>query len=88
MEAVAAFLAKPVTITDGYRESKYDSWSSYLLKRIHEHSLSSWKIDRMIQDEIDKRVKQLWTECESKARTLTVAAFSDGLERLFSKESE
>ena len=61
MEAVAAFLAKPVTITDGYRKAEYESWSSYLLKRIHEHSLSDWNVNRMIRDEIDKRVKQLWT---------------------------
>lgn len=85
MEAVAAFLAKPVKITDGYREAEYDSWSSYLLKRIHEHSLSSWNVNRMIRDEIDKRVKQLWDECESKARAVAVAAFNDGIEELFSK---
>lgn len=85
MEAVAAFLAKPVTITDGYRKAEYDSWSSYLLKRIHEHSLSDWNVNRMIRDEIDKRVKQLWAECESKARAVAVAAFSDGIESLFSK---
>lgn len=85
MEAVAAFLAKPVTITDGYRKAEYDSWSSYLLKRIHEHSLSDWNVNRMIRDEIDKRVKQLWAECESKARAVAVAAFSEGIESLFSK---
>ncbi len=85
MEAVAAFLAKPVKITDGYRKAEYDSWSSYLLKRIHEHSLSDWNVNRMIRDEIDKRVKQLWTECESKARAVAVAAFNDGIEELFSK---
>ena len=85
MEAVAAFLAKPVTITDGYRKAEYDSWSSYLLKRIHEHSLSDWNVNRMIRDEIDKRVKHLWAECESKARAVAVAAFSDGIENLFSK---
>lgn len=88
MEAVAAFLAKPVTITDGYRKSEYDSWSSYLLERIHEHSLSNWNVNRMIRDEIDKRVKQLWAECESKARAVAVAAFSDGIESLFSKEAK
>ena len=85
MEAVAAFLAKPVTITDGYRKAEYDSWSSYLLKRIHEHSLSDWNVNRMIRDEIDKRVNQLWKECESKARAVAVAAFSEGIESLFSK---
>ena len=85
MEAVAAFLAKPVTITDGYRKAEYDSWSSYLLKRIHERSLSDWNVNRMIRDEIDKRVKQLWAECESKARAVAVAAFSEGIESLFSK---
>ena len=85
MEAVAAFLAKPVTITDGYRKAEYDSWSSYLLKRIHEHSLSDWNVNRMIRDEIDKRVKHLWEECESKARAVAVAAFNDGIEELFSK---
>lgn len=85
MEAVAAFLAKPVTITDGYRKAEYDSWSSYLLKRIHEHSLSSWNVNRMIRDEIDKRVRQLWEECESKARAVAVAAFNEGIESLFSK---
>lgn len=85
MEAVAAFLAKPVTITDGYRKAEYDSWSSYLLKRIHEHSLSDWNVNRMIRDEIDKRVKQLWAECESKARAVAVAAFSEGIESLFSE---
>lgn len=85
MEAVAAFLAKPVKITDGYREAVYDSWSSYLLKRIHEHSLSSWNVNRMIRDEIDKRVRQLWEECESKARAVAVAAFNDGIENLFSE---
>lgn len=88
MEAVAAFLAKPVTITDGYRKAEYDSWSSYLLKRIHEHSLSDWNVNRMIRDEIDKRVNQLWKECESKARAVAVASFSEGIERLFSKEAE
>ena len=85
MEAVATFLAKPVTITDGYRKAEYDSWSSYLLKRIHEHSLSDWNVNRMIREEIDKRVKQLWSECESKARAVAVAAFNDGIEELFSK---
>ena len=85
MEAVAAFLAKPVTITDGYRKAEYDSWSSYLLKRIHEHSLSDWNVNRMIRDEIDKRVKQLWAECESKAKAVAVAAFNDGIAELFSK---
>ena len=85
MEAVAAFLAKPVTISDGYRKAEYDSWSSYLLQRIHEHSLSDWNVNRMIRDEIDKRVNQLWKECESKARAVAVAAFSDGIESLFSK---
>jgi len=85
MEAVAAFLAKPVTITDGYRKAEYDSWSSYLLKRIHEHSLSDWNVNRMIRDEIDKRVNQLWAECESKARAVAVAAFGEGIESLFSK---
>ena len=88
MEAVAAFLAKPVTITDGYRKAEYDSWPSYLLKRIHEHSLSDWNVNRMIRDEIDKRVNQLWKECESKARAVAVAAFSDGIEKLFSKEAK
>lgn len=85
MEAVAAFLAKPVTITDGYRKAEYESWSSYLLKRIHEHSLSDWNVNRMIRDEIDKRVKQLWAECESEARAVAVAVFNDGIESLFSK---
>ena len=85
MEAVATFLAKPVTITDGYRKAEYDSWSSYLLKRIHEHSLSDWNVNRMIRDEIDKRVNQLWAECESKARAVAVAAFGEGIESLFSK---
>lgn len=85
MEAVAAFLAKPVTISDGYRKAEYDSWSSYLLQRIHEHSLSDWNVNRMIRDEIDKRVNQLWKECESKARAVAVAAFSDDIESLFSK---
>lgn len=85
MEAVAAFLAKPVTITDGYRKAEYDSWSSYLLKQIHEHSLSDWNVNKMIREEIDKRVKQLWAECESKARAVAVAAFNDGIEELFSK---
>jgi len=85
MEAVAAFLSKPVTITDGYRKAEYESWSSYLLKRIHEHSLSDWNVNRMIRDEIDKRVKQLWAECESNARAVAVAAFSEGIESLFSK---
>lgn len=85
MEAVAAFLAKPVTITDGYRKAEYESWSSYLLKQIHEHSLSNWNVNRMIRDEIDKRVKQLWSECESKARAVAVAAFNDGIAELFSK---
>lgn len=88
MEAVAAFLAKPVKITDGYREAEYDSWSSYLLKRIHERSLSSWNVNRMIRDEIDKRVKQLWDECESKARAVAVATFNDGIEELFSKDAK
>ena len=88
MEAVAAFLAEPVTITDGYRKSEYDSWSSYLLKRIHEHSLSNWNIRSTIREEIDKRVNQLWEECESKARAVAVAAFSEGIESLFSKEAE
>lgn len=85
MEAMAAFLAKPVKITDGYRKTEYDSWSSYLLKRIHEHSLSDWNVNRMIRDEIDKRVNQLWAECESKARAIAVASFSDGIEKMFAK---
>lgn len=85
MEAVAAFLAKPVTITDGYRKAEYESWSSYLLKQIHEHSLKDWNVNRVIRDEIDKRVNQLWSECESKARAVAVAAFSEGIESLFSK---
>lgn len=85
MEAMAAFLAKPVTISDGYRKSEYDSWSSYLLKRIHEHSLSDWNVNRKIRDEIDKRVSQLWKECESKARAVAVAAFDEGIEEIFSK---
>ena len=88
MEAVAAFLAKPVTITDGYRKTEYDSYTSYLLKRIHEHSLKNWNVDRMIRDEIDKRVKQLWDECESKARAVAVAAFNDGIEKFFSEEAK
>ena len=88
MEAVAAFLAKPVTITDGYRKAEYDSWSSYLLKRIHERSLSDWNVNRMIRDEVDKRVKRIWEECESKARAVAVAAFSEGIESLFSKEAK
>ena len=88
MEAVAAFLAKPVTITDGYRKTEYDSWSSYLLKRIHEHSLSDWNVNRMIRDEIDKRVKQLWAECESKARAVAVAAFNDDIAKLFSEGAQ
>ena len=83
MEAVASFLSKPVKITDGYRESEYDSWSSYLLKRIHEHSLSSWKVNRLIREEVDRRVKQLWDECESKARAVAVAAFDDGINKMF-----
>lgn len=83
MEAMAAFLAKPVKITDGYRKSEYDSWSSYLLKRIHEHSLSDWNVNRKIREEIDKRVSQLWEECESKARAVAVAAFSDGIESVW-----
>lgn len=83
MEAVAAFLAKPVTITDGYRKAEYDSWSSYLLQRIHEHSLSDWNVKRTIKEEIDKRVNQLWKECESKARAVAVAAFNDGIAELF-----
>ena len=85
MEAMAAFLAKPVKITDGYRKAEYDSWSSYLLKQIHEHSLSDWNVNKMIRDEIDKRVKQLWSECESKARAVAVSMFNDGIEELFSK---
>lgn len=88
MEAMAAFLSKPVTITDGYRKAEYESWSSYLLKRIHEHSLSDWNVNRMIRDEIDKRVKQLWSDCESKARAVAVAAFNEGIEKLFSKEAK
>lgn len=83
MEAMAAFLAKPVKITDGYRQSEYDSWSSYLLKRIHEHSLSDWNVNRKIREEIDKRVNQLWAECESKARAVAVASFSEGIEKMF-----
>ena len=86
MEAMAAFLSKPVKITDGYRQSEYDSWSSYLLKRIHEHSLSDWNVNRMIRDEIDRRVKQLWDECESKARAVAVASFNEGIEKMFEKE--
>lgn len=88
MEAVAAFLAKPVTITDGYRKTEYDSWSSYLLKQIHEHSLSDWNVNRTIREEIDRRVNQLWAECESKARAVAVAAFSEGIESLFSKRAK
>ena len=88
MEAVAAFLAKPVKISDGYRQSEFDSWSSYLLKRIHEHSLSSWNVNKMIREEIDKRVNQLWKECEEKARAVAVASFTEGIERLFDKEGK
>lgn len=88
MEAVAAFLAKPVTITDGYRKTEYASWSSYLLMRIHEHSLSDWNVRRMIREEIDKRVKQLWDECASKARAAAMAAFREGTEILFSEEAK
>ena len=88
MEAVAAFLAKPVTITDGYRKAEYDSWASYLLKQIHEHSLSDWNVKRTIKEEIDKRVNQLWKECESEARAVAVAAFNDGIESIFSKGAE
>lgn len=88
MEAVAAFLAKPVKISDGYRQSEFDSWASYLLKRIHEHSLSDWNVNKMIRDEIGKRVDQLWKECESKARAVAVASFSEGIEQLFEKEGK
>jgi len=49
-EALAAFLSKPVKITDGYRQSEYDSWSAYLLKQIHEHSLSDWNVRKAIRD--------------------------------------
>ena len=86
MEAVAEFLAKPVKITDGYRQSEYDSWSSYLLERIHEHSLSDWNVNRKIREEIDRRVSLLWAECESKARAVAVASFSEGIEKMFEKE--
>jgi hypothetical protein len=86
MEAMAAFLSKPVKITDGYRQSEYDSWSSYLLERIHEHSLSDWNVNRKIRDEIDRRVSRLWAECESKARAVAVASFSEGIEKMFEKE--
>ena len=88
MEAVAAFLAKPVKISDGYRQSEFDSWASYLLKRIHEHSLSDWNVNKMIREEIDKRVNQLWKECEEKARAVAVASFTEGIERLFEKEGK
>lgn len=88
MEAVAAFLAKPVKISDGYRQSEFDSWASYLLKRIHEHSLSDWNVNKMIRDEIGKRVDQLWKECESKARAVAVASFSERIEQLFEKEGK
>lgn len=83
MEAMAAFLAKPVRITDGYRKAEYDSWSSYLLKQIHEHSLTEWNVNKKIRDEVDKRVRQLWEECSNKAKAAALASFCDGVDRMF-----
>lgn len=83
MEAMAAFLSKPVKITDGYRSTEYESWDSYLLKQIHDQSLKNWNVDKKIREEIDKRVNQLWKECAEKARTLAIGYFTDCIEKKF-----
>ena len=83
MEAMAAFLAKPVKITNGYQQSEYDSWSSYLLKSIHEKSLSSWNVNKKIRETIDSLVKQLWNECEEQARTVALARFDSQIKQVF-----
>ena len=83
MEAMAAFLAKPVKITDGYRESEYDSWSSYLLKSIHEKSLLSWDVKKEIRKTIDRLVEQLWNDCQEQARTAALARFDSQIRQEF-----
>lgn len=82
-EAMAAFLEKPVKITDGYRSKEYESWDSYLLKQIHDQSLKNWNVDKKIREEIDKRVKQLWDECAEKARTMAIVYFTEAIESKF-----
>lgn len=82
-EAMAAFLEKPVKITDGYRSKEYESWDSYLLKQIHDQSLKNWNVDKKIREEIDKRVKQLWDECAEKARTMAILYFTEAIESKF-----
>lgn len=75
-EVMAEFLARPVKITDGYRQAEYESYASYLLKRIHEHSLKSWDIQGMIRKEIEVRVERLWEQCEKDAKDAAIASFS------------
>lgn len=81
METMAAFLQKPVKISDGWHTSEYDSWTSFLLKRIHEKSLNDWNVNKRINDAIKKKVDELWSACAKKARQDALAAFQDELER-------
>ena len=80
METMAAFLQKPVKISDGWHTSEYDSWTSFLLKRIHEKSLNDWNVNKKINDAIKKKVDELWSACAKKARQDALAAFQDELE--------
>ena len=82
-ETLAAFLEKPVKISDGYRSKEYDSWESYLLKQIHEHSLADWNVNKKIREEIDKQVKKLWEECAEKARAMAIVYFTEAIESKF-----
>ena len=82
-ETLAAFLEKPVKISDGYRSTEYESWESYLLKQIHEHSLTDWNVNKKIREEIDKQVKKLWEECADKARTMAIVYFTEAIENRF-----
>lgn len=81
METMAAFLQEPVRISDGWHISEYDSWTSFLLKRIHEKSLNDWNVNKRISEAIKKKVDELWSACAKKARQDALAAFQDGLER-------
>ena len=85
---IPLFVVPGTEDSDVIEYETHEQRNARLLKQIHEHSLSDWNVNRMIRDEIDKRVKQLWAECESKARAVAVAAFNDGTAELFSKESK
>ena len=75
-EVMTEFLSKPVKITDGYRETEYDSYANYLLKVIHNRTFENWKIRDMIQSEVKRRVDELWKQCEADARESAIESFS------------